>query len=451
MQGKGKVFWLIHVKKGGVALLCGLNKDYGQKYKVSISFILAVMMLIIQFIPMSSGNIKYYTCMIAVLFASMVFCGIRKKNLRMPGFMFAYGITYIMSYLIHYYTDSSRQIIMFLVGFWGVRYVILSGIKSKSEFLKFIDYILVFFALYSILGIYESFTSMNFFDILFKREVVLDFANAIRFGIRRNHGMCSVSINNGMLLNTVLAIAGYRLFNSRKVDIKILICYVLIWADLILTLSRQVILMSVIIQLVLAAKCGFTWIVKRITCIILILTVLWLCMGDALNNIFSNITAMFLPLLEIINPTYSSYYNWNEGIGGIGERTELWGWIYAAVHNQLIFGMGYETPFSIALSNNTIKTSIEVHWLYVLYMRGLFGLLGFIIYQIGCLSKIVSCKINVGEKRVDFPFVMLVLTLGYFVSLFSCSGWEDLKFYYMVFAMFECYVRLWGGGYSLNS
>lgn len=429
--------------------MSGLDKNYGRKSNVSMSFTFAVMMLIIQFIPMSSGNIKYYTCMIVVLFASMVFCRIRKKNLRMPGFMIAYGITYIMSYLIHYYNDSARQVIVFFVGFWGVRYVILNGIKSKGEFLKFVDYIIVFFALYSILGIYESFTSINLFDILFKREVVLDFANAIRFGIRRNHGMCSVSINNGMLLNIVLAIAGYRLFNSRKADIKTLICYILIWSDLILTLSRQVILMSVIIQLVLAAKCGFTWIVKRITCIILISFALWLCMGDTLSSIFSNITAMFLPLLEIINPAYSSYYNWSEGIGGIGERGELWGWIYAAVRNQLVFGMGYETPFSIALSNNTIKTSIEVHWLYVLYLRGLFGLFGFIIYQIGCLKKVISHKDDMGEIRVDFPFVMLILTLGYFASLFSCSGWEDLKFYYMVFAVFECYARL--GDNSLSS
>ena len=425
-------------------MVSNLDRSYEQKGKVSIPFAFATMMLMIQFIPMSSGNIKYYNCMIAVLFASMFFCKIRKKNFRVPGFMVVYVFTYVMSYIIHYYIDSGRQIIMFLIGFLGVRYIILSGIKSENEFLKFIDYIIIFFALYSIFGIYESFTSINFFDILFKREVVLDYANAIRFGIRRNHGMCSVSINNGMLLNIVLTIAGYRLFNLRKTDKKFLICYILIWTDLVLTLSRQVILMSIIIQLALAAKCGFTWIVKRIACILLILFVLWLSIGDILSSALSNITSMFLPLLEIINPAYSSYYNWNEGIGGIGERTELWGWIYAAVHNQLVFGMGYETPFSIALSNNTIKTSIEVHWLYVLYMRGLFGLTGFIIYQVGCIKKIFSCKCDIGEIRVKFPFVMLILTLGYFVSLFSCSGWEDLKFYYMIFALFECYTRLGG-------
>ena len=147
---------------------------------------------------------------------------------------------------------------------------------------------------------------------------------------------------------------------------------------------------------------------------------------------------MFLPILAVFNDSFYKYINTAEGIGSIGQRLSLWGYIFDSVKDKILFGWGYSAQFSVMIGNFN-KTSIEVHWLMLLFQAGLVGIAGFICYQGGCLKSICATKTSIGEYRVGFSYVMLIVTVGYFVVLFTCAGFEDLQMFYLLMALFEAY------------
>ena len=150
----------------------------------------------------------------------------------------------------------------------------------------------------------------------------------------------------------------------------------------------------------------------------------------------------FKPLLdELINFDSSQTINW----GGSGERLALWGWVWEFVKGNALFGIGFESQFShVFFANGFWKTkvSVEVQWLYILLQKGFFGLLGFVAYEWYCLRETFRAFRNDLHERPNIPIVFFVMAAGYFLNLFTCAAFEDLEFFYVLFAIVEGYTEL---------
>lgn len=410
------------------------------KVKISrLKEILVVMLFVLQMIPRNS-KYKYWGIVLVFLLITLLDRGMKTRLLSSRDWTFLlYPITYIICNIVHPYNSMATQIEYFLISYFLTRYVILNGVRSREAFNRIISAIILIFSIYSIFGIVEAFTEYNIFDAVFNRYVETGYAaNSIRYGIMRGHGVCTISINNGILLSMAWAIAGYRLFNLKVGKIRWTICYILIGVECCLVLSRASIAFGVIVQCLLALKCGYKWILQRLFVGVLLVTPVILLMSNKLTQFISAIVQMFLPILAVFNDSFYKYINTAEGIGSIGQRLSLWGYIFDSVKDKILFGWGYSAQFSVMIGNFN-KTSIEVHWLMLLFQAGLVGMAGFICYQGGCLKSICATKTSIGEYRVEFSYVMLIVTVGYFVVLFTCAGFEDLQMFYLLMALFEAY------------
>lgn len=413
-----------------------LKKRYSQ---MILYLIITIQMLIPR-----GFNLKY----IAI---TGLFIYLTKGKIKISKLFTAYGLVYsitsILTYFIHFYLGSLWGIVFFVVNFIIIRYCIVDKVETFNDFKQLIHYIEFVLFIYSVLCLVETFSGFNIFDVTFRRSFDIVGANGLRFGLQRAHGACTVSINNGMILAFGWALSAYQLYNTNKRNRFMLIRYIVIGAASILNLSRAIIFVGVLIQIVLLVKCGRNLFVKRLVVILASVVVLWPFIGDKFTVLFQNFRQLMLSALSFLNPSYNEYVDIAGNIGTQGSRFELWGWVYEAVKDRIILGNGFERQLGKAVLWSTgngysIKDSIEVQWLRELFRGGLFMLFGFITYQIGCLKILLKKNINKRENVLSFRAVGIVTTISYFIALFTFSGLEDLNFFYIFMALYETYYNI---------
>lgn len=398
---------------------------------------LFVMLLMVSFIVPGDNNRKAY---IFLLFTILIFIERKlsiKKMFDIGWARWFYAITFIGALIINYYEWSLPMISFFIITFFVTRYIIIYGVNTTAGFENAINAVLIVFSIYAVLGIAEAFTQINIFDNVLGRTFELYGANNFRGIIYRGHGISSVSINNAMLVYMAWMLATYKIYNKR--NITSIIEYILIGAHFILIFSRMLILVGLLSQVVVFLKVKQTTKIKA-GFLIAIAICLSLLIPNDNNNIIDNIIQSFTPLIEeVLNWGEStSKINW----GGTGERLVIWQWVFSSMNGHWLFGNGFETSFAYRYfyeGHYYIKQSIEVQWLFVLFQKGLFGLAGYIVYQIKSIRDCFNGLKKERSTKVSFSFVFTIMTLGYFVSLFACAGVEDVQFYYIYFALFEAY------------
>lgn len=422
-----------------------------RKHSIGKHLLPVICIVLLQFLPKNGVSLKLYLVCI-LLWLLVINKGalqVKKMNLENA----YYSITVFLSLVIHAYGGSIASALSFFGFFVCAPMIIEKRIWSRDDFEKIISIMLTLFTVYAVFGIIEAFTQFNLVDILFGRTVVSGGANEYRGTLYRGHGLLTVSINNAIFMNMAWAIANYRLCNAKKKKVLWAVEWFIIGLDVILILSRTVIAVGVLVQLVLFRKQGAKWITKRLLVIIPILAGFVFLNMDSLLSLIDTVKALFYPIINELFGTSLSVST-GEIFHGSGQRFQLWGWIYESVRENLLFGKGFTDPFSREYTNSIIsgqyagtkymvvKTSIEVHWLYVLYQKGLFGLSGFIAFQIGCIKKTMRRGASAFEEKLSFQYVMMVVTISYFAILFTCSGSEDLYFFYILMGLYGAYQKI---------
>lgn len=415
------------------------------RLKIRKNYLIACFSFLYILIPIAKLRLVYLA---VVLFSFVLVNGLSFKRIfYMDNFRLIYAFTFLASYFIHFYSDSILNSLIFIFTFFIVRSILLEGLKSEKEIERYLDFVLVIFTGYAILGIIESFTAFNLFDYIFDRDVLSNYgANEWRGGIYRNHGICTVSINNSMIVLMVWLIASYKAYKSRSIFY--LAAYCIIGLDFFFIFSRLTILIGAFLQVLIILKLKGRGKLRFWILAIIATVTLTLILPDQLKSLSKQFNTYFLPIVEEF---FGGQFKNNNGINhaGSGQRLALWGWVFAFVKNNLLLGVGFVTKFFHTFNDSgiiKIKESVEVQWLYVLLQKGLFGLSGFICFQIQCLrSTINSYKLGRTQlKTPNIPQIFLFMTIGYFMSLFGCAGFEDLLFYYMMFAVFEAYEKVNG-------
>ncbi len=382
------------------------------------------------------------TLLVACCFTQLL---LTRRKIHTPFFYILYLLFSIACIVYHFGTRTPYIHLVQVCQIIGLVYVVLVAVRGeRRNFDELIAFVVALSAIYGVFGIIESFLKVNIFDILTGTEVVYEYANALRFGLARSRGATGTSINNGMLLCLMEGVVAYRLLSSNSRKRWYTIAYVIVFINCFCTLSRGVWLDLAISQaLIFLALRGDKklLLVLRVVAVGAVIYVLGIVVFPETVNGFVGI---FDSMIESLITSLSGG-NRSDEMGGIGNRLELWGWVWIATQGSLTWGKGFNSAFAYLTPAGAIKESIEVMWLYMLYRTGFVGMIGFILFQLGSLKYSIQNHLtelkskSIAKGKVGFNYIFIAVSISYYITMFSCAGSEDLVFYYFVVGLLFAY------------
>lgn len=328
-------------------------------------------------------------------------------------------------------------------------YVVIRGLSDREVFLKVIRGIVYTSGVLAVFGVVESLTQFNIFELLNTSNAVLNY-NPLRFGLLRILSFTSQTIVYCIYCMFMASLAFYLLSiekNIRKRGILRTI-YILLWLNGLLTLSRSAIMAFIVCQMILLYGCGYTRFVKRVGMILLLLAAVYgaacLAVPEAAmagRNLLYMILAVFDgSYADVIKTSFG-----NDNLTGVGHRTLLYQWVWESIQGHMWFGLGPEAQFEYdytarygVYSVPSIKTSIEVQYLYLLYHYGLIGLASEVFAYLAVIWYAVKIRFKPAswEGKLSFSYVCLSVFLVYFIAMFAVNQSSEVRaFYILVFLL----------------
>lgn len=341
----------------------------------------------------------------------------------------------------------------FLEGFYFLLLTIVSFIclynliKNHNDFLIALKTILIGASLVSILGIFEEITRVNVFSFL-NTDYELIY-NPLRFGLLRILGFSQHTIAHGVYVMFMMSICMYmwQFVNKKTEKFFIITIYSLLCINLLLTLSRSIIICTIASQFLILYMMGarklFKMIFKTIIFIIPILFIVTLfipALGKTIKYGFLMIAALFD---SKVASSISSAFG-NDNLMGVGNRFDLYGWVSEKMAGHWLFGHGLYADFSYSFTQSNgfyswiqTKDSIEVEYLNTLYQFGIFGMMTEVLSFLSVLGlniKKYSSKLFF-EKKISFNKIAFVTLIFYYLQLFAVNQSSD-KYVFYIFVMF---------------
>lgn len=323
--------------------------------------------------------------------------------------------------------------------------------KNKDKFLNIIHALVVTGGIISIFGIIEEVTHFNIFSLLLHEGETLNY-NPLRFGILRILSFSAQTISYGVYLMFVLALCVYIMqFGDKKKQKVYRIIYFLLWVNLLLTLSRSIIMCTIISQILLLFLQGKKEFIKNALKIIVIL-IIGLGIGSFIfPKIKESVEMIIYMLLAIFDEKYigliSSSFG-GDNLNALGNRVDLYNWVSSSMGKKWIWGNGINAKFHFPyLETNGIftwtqyKDSIEVQYLNILYRYGITGLVASILVYISTLYTCLVGKFkkSLWENKIGFNAVCFVVLCAYYINFFAVNQSSDQNIFYTIIMLLIIY------------
>ena len=372
---------------------------------------------------------------------------IRRRNMFLIGAIVIWiGITAIVQIYHRDYLFAMKQIF-----FWGaVIFWSINVVNTRERFLFLVDLIIGIGTVIGIFAIIESFTHFNIFSLLNNSGAVLNY-NPPRFGILRSISFTSHAITYTVYCMFVLALVTYRLTNSEPSKRRTyLIKGAIIFISAFFALSRAPLLTIVISQFLLVWFMGlkrFLKITFRVAIIATFVIAVAYFLSDGARQI---IHLAYYTVMVFFSDEYVVHLlaaGFTDNVAGIGNRLDLYGWVYEGVRENLIAGMGRLTPFEHRFRRDwfvVTKRSIEVEWLRTLWRYGIVGLSVQLIFFVTLLKSTWSNKlisISTWENKICFSRCYFALLVSYVIVLFTVMMNQDEQMLLIFTGLFLSYVH----------
>ena len=316
-----------------------------------------------------------------------------------------------------------------------------------------VDYMLYATGVISIFGIIEALTGFNVFSILNTSGVALNY-NPPRFGRTRIISSSGHAIEYCSYCMMALALAFYRIVNMNKSNKRrcFILLYALIFANALLTLSRSALICLFICQVMLLYTSGFTFFLKTMfkTFIgILVIGTISSIFIPKVGQAFQTIVYMFFAIFNENYKILISNSFGTDNLSAFGNRFDLFGWVLNDMKGHYLLGMGPNTKFNHAFTEysgiyswTTIKSSIEVNYLNILWNYGIvtLGLELLCAFRI-ILNELKRGKNNV-EKRLSFGKTCGILSICYMMIWLAIAQGTEYKMFITITALFFAYIRI---------
>ena len=267
------------------------------------------------------------------------------------------------------------------------------------------------------------------FDALCNDYVQYEAANAFRFGLARVRSVSTISLNFCAYMFFGSALALYRLAYANKRSFWI-VCYVLICAGAVLTLSRVPILLFIALNVVVAIQAGFIRNVERVVLFVSVVIFIYLIavflLPDSLGKVINSFVSM---LGTVFSGTSSSMASLDSNLGDSTDRMMLYTMVPQLVAGHELFGLGTDTPFQYVQANGLLKESCENLYLYRYYTTGAVGLAGTLLFW---LSFVVHGFVRMGsgaewENGLRLSNIVPAVLIAYMLFGFDASFGDEYR------------------------
>lgn len=390
------------------------------------------------------------TMCLSIVIISATLLGISKLNFSTYKHLaIAFGIWLFIMLLNQMLRGSIVEYGYEILCYYLVGLVAIKCLNSRERFIRAIDLLIMGAVVASVIGIIESFTSFNAFQLLntLGAEISLQ---PLRFGFRRIISFTYQTISFCNYCMFALAFIFYRITIIKKKNskTKYIIAYIIVLVAAILTLSRSCLLCIILSQLLLLYLCGYKTFIKRFALImicLLIITGVGSLISSDFVDFLQNISYM---LLAIFDENYAALLGNIDGTG-VGDRANLFDWVWSSVKDHKWIGMGGTTEFSYSYqaysgiySYTTTKTSIENQYLNLLYHYGILGLISMVWVYIQLFVQAVKQAIKgTGnwEQKITFSKLSSVIFFTYFVSFWAVHQIDEKRIFFCTLYLLLAY------------
>ncbi len=419
------------------------------------NFIIDVFAFLVMFLPRRLYFLGAFSYRIVILFVFVLCIILRKGKLSISNtiidipMILYFVITGIISFAhlqfstgIGYFIDTCLVLI-----------IIYNLLQEEQDLDKFINVFLLFLTIYAILGILECLTGFNIWDLVrsagFQRY---------RFGLYRSYGSSTNFTNNAAFLMLCLPIVVWKLQQEEVHKKKYAVIYGLVLLNILATLTRSIILCTILLQFIWLLKSGMLQFIKKHFAQVTAATaaVVLLVNIPVVYHFLNQFISMFVALFdyETANEISDSF---GSNANGIGQRFLLYTWIFEAVKDKIFFGLGPNCPFEYAFMTSTgkrmIKNSIENQYLVHLYRYGIAGLISYLFMLISVISRLWKNRendLNGKGKKCTFGFMILTTAFIYFISGLSFAASDDFRMLFLILSLFFVHCQLIKRGEPAN-
>ena len=398
-------------------------------------------------------NLVYYIT--TVLFLVQTLLNRSKSEKMKCGAAGIYILSLFLYSLQAFWDSGAATAINSLVSTAMVVVIVSKNIKDEIGFSKVIDSLLYVSCPLLLLGILEAVAGHNIFQQSALTLSGATFYSETRLGIFRASSVFGHPIVYCNYLSIVAALCIYRLSceMSQKRRNRLRFIYAMTVLNVLLTVSRSVMLVFLAEQIVLLALKGERWLtIRKITVFMLIITGALISdfLGLGILDKVSDIINMILQVFGLGSDSYSSSFS-SIGYSGVtGDRWNLYLWVVLSIAGNWAFGRGTTTAFSYMATEYREKTAIENYYLSTLYHHGIVGLVVLIIGLVGLVCYLaMKLRRNVrfdqklpGENRITFNSVMLCILIGEVISYFMVDQAGEARLLYICIGLAIAYNRL---------
>lgn len=413
------------------------------------NFVLGGLAIFVMFLPRRLELMGMYSFRLVIVSFLILGFFIMQKQIRISGIFKRPGyILYILmlcgQYICH---GEIVSLIGYLADICFLYLLLNSFIENKIDLDFYVKVFLKILVIYCIQCIFETLTGINIWSFF-----GVGISEYQRYGFYRCYGAFTTPINNGVFLFLTFPLIWYaKEYCKEKKLVKI--CNFFVWIALICTLSRAPILGALLIHILIVWRTGIVVFIKKNFLKIIVIAFFGTLAIATIPSISRATTAFVNMFLAIINPEIANSIadSFGKNAVGIGQRNNLYAWVWETVKNQKWFGMGPNAKFAYDWEVNSgyiaTKTSIENFYLATLYRFGIVGLISLIIFFFGEIISILrkinrSNKLQLNKEKTTFEFKIFFTIIIYFIVLTTVSAMDDYK---MLFILILLSDKLYSG------
>ncbi len=413
--------------------------------RLTVSFrymLLLILAAFVMFLPRTLYIAGAYSYRIVVLFVFVLFILMFGNSIKIHSFfrnpfLLIYFSVVVVVYIKYNAIISLGGFLLDTVILFFLLTNLLNDKKCLDYFIKIFTTVLI---LYSFFGVIEFLTGFNIWNVITGVEKI-----SLRFGFYRCIGATSTPINNGHFMILCMPILIDKIINNTNTKERsfFIFAFVMIWLNLICTLSRGPILIGFALNAVWLLKRGVWGYLKKHfkTVIVISVIVVGLAQVPQISSAIQAFTQMFTAMVDE-NVREEIRHSFGSNVKGIGERVELYDWVWESVQGDVLLGKGPHQAFAYIwydeYNKAHLKESIENQYLACLFRFGIIGLVTMSCYFLSYLYFIYKkrCeRVNTKGKLTSF-FLVSTTIIAYLILMFTAAMAEDIKMLYILLAIY---------------
>jgi len=426
----------------------------GNKFLLK-NFTIDVFAFLVMFLPRRLYFFGAFSYRIVILFVLILCLILRKGKLSISNTIIDIPtvIYFVIAGIISFIHLQFSTGIGYIIDTCLVLIIIYNLLQKEQDINRFINVFLLFLSIYAALGILECLTGFNIWDLVRSAGY-----QRYRFGLYRSYGSSTNFTNNGAFLMLCLPIVVWKMQQEEVHKKKYAFIYGLVLLNILATLTRSIILCTIFLQFIWLLKAGMIQFIKKhfVQVMAAAAALVLLIHIPVIYNFLNQFISMFVALYdyETANEISDSF---GSNAGGMGQRFLLYTWIFDAVKDKILFGLGPNYPFEYAFMTLTgkrmIKTSIENQYLVHLYRYGMTGLISYLFMLISIISRLwKNMESDLAEKgrKCTYGFMILTTVFIYFISGLSFAASDDFRMLFLILSLYFVHCQLTKRGEPAN-